>query len=288
MANNLRRPYAVAAILVALAATGCGSDASDRPGILPTPTGSVTLAPTRTPSLPTPTRSPGATTEPTPTETATSEPTPSDPATDEPVVTPTRSKPPAPSTTVTATATATATATQTVTPTSVPPTSTPTPSESPTVVPGDGNDADTDSDSPPSWLWWLLGAVALALATGIPLLVRSRRRGAWRDELASAEAEAAWFARELVPELRGAAVSPDRLTGAWSVAGAGRVEAAEDRLTSLTDSAPDDATRARALALRDAVRDGRRRVELLTRSGTSTNADSELDAVAAGIEAALV
>jgi hypothetical protein len=120
------------------------------------------------------------------------------------------------------------------------------------------------------------------------LLVRSRRRGSWHDELAAAEAEATWFARELVPELRGAAASTDRLTGAWSVAGAGRIAAAEDALTALTASAPDDAARSRALALRDAVRDGRRRVEVLTRDGVGANAGAELDAVAAGIEAALV
>jgi hypothetical protein len=47
----------------------------------------------------------------------------------------------------------------------------------------------------------VLAAIALAVAVAAPLLVRARRRRAWRADLASAAEEVAWFARVLVPEL---------------------------------------------------------------------------------------
>jgi len=80
-------------------------------------------------------------------------------------------------------------------------------------------------------LWWVLAAIVIALAVGIPLLVRARRRSAWRDEFASAEGEVAWFARTLIPDLRRLS-SPAEVVGGWNVAQS-RVVAAEDRLTAL-------------------------------------------------------
>lgn len=59
-----------------------------------------------------------------------------------------------------------------------------------------------ESSGAPSWLWWLLAAVVLAVVVAVPLIIRARRRGAWRADLASAEDEMAWFARVLVAELR--------------------------------------------------------------------------------------
>jgi hypothetical protein len=118
-------------------------------------------------------------------------------------------------------------------------------------------------------------------------VVRARRRAAWDARLTPATAEVAWFARELVPQLRAAAGSPERLAGAWAVGGAERVRALEDELTALAETAPDDADRAQALALRDAVRDGSGRIGVLTAGAVRADAVTELDAVAARLEAAL-
>ena len=73
----------------------------------------------------------------------------------------------------------------------------PSPTTSPAVQP-----TSAESSGAPSWLWWVLAAIALAVLVAVPLLVRARRRGAWRADLASAEEEVAWFARVLIPELR--------------------------------------------------------------------------------------
>jgi hypothetical protein len=134
-------------------------------------------------------------------------------------------------------------------------------------------------------LWWLFAAVAVALAVGIPLLARARRRQAWRSDLGAAESEVAWFARMLIPDLRRAG-SADRIAGGWGVA-ASRVSALEDRLIALEMSAPDDAGRARALDLRDAVRSSRVHLEELVRSGASDTLMRDLDAIAARLESAL-
>ncbi|HET6989577.1 MAG TPA: hypothetical protein VFI00_23320 [Kribbella sp.] len=142
-----------------------------------------------------------------------------------------------------------------------------------------------ESDGPPSWLWWVLAAIVLALAVGIPLLVRSRRRQAWRTDLASAEGEVAWFARELIPELR-RLNSPAEVAGGWNIA-AGRVVAVEDRLTGLEPNAPDDAAQTRARSLRDAVRAARARIEGLLQSGRPETMRQDLDAVAAQLEQVL-
>jgi hypothetical protein len=134
-------------------------------------------------------------------------------------------------------------------------------------------------------LWWLLAALAVGLAIGIPLLLRARRREAWRNDLVAAEGEVAWFARLLIPELRRAG-SADQVAGGWGVASS-RVGALEDRLVALEASAPDDADRARALALRDAVRASRVHLDELVRSGATDTLLRDLDAIAARLEAAL-
>jgi len=134
-------------------------------------------------------------------------------------------------------------------------------------------------------LWWLFAAVAVALAVGIPLLARARRRQAWRSDLGAAESEVAWFARMLIPDLRRAG-SAGQIAGGWGVA-ASRVGALEDRLIALEMSAPDDAGRARALALRDAVRASRVHLEELVRTGATDTLMRDLDAIAARLESAL-
>ena len=74
----------------------------------------------------------------------------------------------------------------------------------------------------PSWVWWLLLALLIAaLAIGIPLLLRSRRRAAWLAQLSAAEAEAIWFARELIPELKARRQPGARRRGVGRVLGPG-------------------------------------------------------------------
>ncbi|HEY9336723.1 MAG TPA: hypothetical protein VIQ79_19955, partial [Kribbella sp.] len=159
---------------------------------------------------------------------------------------------------------------------------TPAPTASPSVQP-----SSSESSGPPSWLWWVLAAVVvLALVIGVLLLVRSRRRAKfWRDDLASAEGEVAWFARSLIPELRRLG-SPAEVAGGWNIA-ASRITAVEDKLTALEPSAPDDAAQNRARSLRDAVRTARGRIDGLLTSPGPVLVSQGLDAVAADLEQAL-
>ena len=76
------------------------------------------------------------------------------------------------------------------------------------------------------------------------------------------------------------------MAGGWAVA-SNRVTAAEDRLTALEPSAPDDAGMARARALRDAARLARTRMEQLTTSGATGNSMLDLDDIMADLDAAL-
>jgi hypothetical protein len=135
-------------------------------------------------------------------------------------------------------------------------------------------------------LAWLLAALAVAAAVGIPVLVVVRRRGRWRADLAATEAEVAWLARDLLPELRDTGTR-DGAAGGWQVAGAGRVAAVEDRLTVLGSSAPGDADRERATVLRDAVRAARSRVEQVLSPGATEPVPPVLDTVVADLERAL-
>ncbi len=156
----------------------------------------------------------------------------------------------------------------------------PSPATSPAAEP-----TSAESSGAPSWLWWVLAAIALAVVVAVPLLVRARRRGAWRADLASAEDEVAWFARVLIPELR-RMPSLAEAAGGWNVA-AGRVVAAEDRLTALETSAPDDAARTRTRALRDVLRTARVHMQQLLESGSPDTVSRGLNAVAVELEAAL-
>ena len=123
-----------------------------------------------------------------------------------------------------------------------------------------------DSDGVPAGVWWLLAALVAGLAIGVPLVLRSRRRRAWQSAFATSQAEATWLTRELLPELRRAG-SREQVAGGWAVSSA-RVGALEDDLTALEATAPDDPDRARARALRDAVRAARVRVEALVVPGS--------------------
>ncbi len=136
----------------------------------------------------------------------------------------------------------------------------------------------------PTWVWWLLAALVVGAAVATPLLVRANRRRAWRADLAAAEQEVGWFARVLLPELQQAG-SAAEVRGGWAV-GEARVAAVEDRLTALAAAAPDDAGRARAVELRDAVRLSRERIGTISRSAAA-EVSRELAAVSADLAATL-
>jgi hypothetical protein len=276
-----------ALLLVAVALTACGEDGE---GLLPTPTRTPTISPTRSITA-TPTRTPRPTETPTESasEPATPSESPSEPPSEpaEPTEAPTEpTDSPQPTTPEpTETVTVTETPTEEPSPTEpVTPTETPTPSETP-----DAEDAETgDGDDPaPAWVWWLLGAVLLAAALGIPLWLWVKRRRQWRDDLAAQEAELAWLARTHLPDLRQKSATPERASTAWDVAGDGRAGAAEDHLTQLEASAPDDATAARSRALRDGVRAARLRLSGLEAATTPETVTAILDAAIADLEAAL-
>ncbi|MFG1625292.1 hypothetical protein [Kribbella sp. NPDC049227] len=244
--------------------------------------GTPTVAPSRSPgdrpevtaAVPSPTRSPSRaeTTAPSPEDT---QPNPTQTVTRTETRAPTRTNSqPNPTQTQTRTETTTQTQTQSQ------PASPTSPSTSPAIAP-----TSSETSGTPTWLWWVLIAFLVALAVAIALLVRSRHRQAWRDDLASAEDEVAWFARSLIPELRQTG-SVEAVAGGWAVA-ASRVTAAEDRLTVLEASAPDESAQARAATLRDAVRSARVRMEALRESSTAETMPQDLDAIAVDLEAAL-
>ena len=145
--------------------------------------------------------------------------------------------------------------------------------------------AASDTTGVPSWVWWLLGAIVVAAAIAIPLVLRAHRRRTWRTDFQAAEAEAAWFARAFIPELRRAG-SPEQLSGAWAV-GSSRVSALEDRLTALEATGPDEESRARARRLRDPVRHVHGRLNALITTGDVATLWRDLDPAIGEIEAAL-
>jgi hypothetical protein len=247
---------AAALLLVLLVVGACGGEeggGEGGEGALPT------ISPTRTPTatLPSPTRSPDESDRPTlpsPTRSPDRTGSPEEPASEE---TSTEAEPEPEPTTETAS---------------------PDSSKS-------GTEAPAEDEGVASWVWWLLAVLVVGAAVGIPLVVRARRRGAWRQELASAESELAWFAHVLLPELRQGG-SLDQLAGGWAV-GRARVEAAEDRLTALGSTAPDEPGRERARSLRDAVRLARGRVQQLTGPGPHDTWALDLDAIIADLDVVL-
>ena len=131
-------------------------------------------------------------------------------------------------------------------------------------------------------MWWVLAALVLGSAVAVPLVLRARRRSAWGRALAEGEGEVAWLARELLPELRRGG-SLEQVAGGWAV-GRTRVTAAEDRLTVLESTAPDDVGRERARALREASRRAQAGMERLTGSGPHDTWALDLDAVIDDLE----
>jgi hypothetical protein len=135
-------------------------------------------------------------------------------------------------------------------------------------------------------LWLLIGAVVLAIAVLVAVLMRRRgRRRAWAERLSAAAGEATWFSRQLIPQL-GQAASVQQMLGGWQIS-AGRVMALEDRLTTLEAEASDETSRGQAQALRDAVRRARMHLDTLTSAWDVPAAISHLRAAAAELEATL-
>ena len=242
-------PTRVAAVTLAAALLlgSCAEGDEDRPAV--DPTRSPSLLPSRTATLPSPTGLP----------------TKSDSAETSEPASATPSETPSPTASATPTATAEA---------------------SPTTPPEDADDGTAeDSEGVPAGVWWLLAALVAGLAIGVPLVVRSRRRRAWQSDFATSQAEATWMTRELLPGLRRAG-SREQVAGGWAVSSA-RVGALEDDLTALEATAPTDSQRARARALRDAVRAGRVRVEALVVPGSDDSTSAVLDGVTNDLELAL-
>jgi len=241
--------------LAVLLVAGCGDGGISLPtpsGSLSIPSISVSIPSVSIPSLPSETTEPSVIVPESPTPEPSTEP-PDETATPTPTSTPTRTRTPAPTKSVVVTETVTPTVEDTPQPSE---TSTATPS--PTVSAA-GEPVDDDDGGVPAWLWWVLAALLAALAAW--LAVSARRRNAWDAELAPVEAEIDWFGRELLPQLQQTR-TPDALAGGWHVSAA-RVEAAEDRLTGLESSAPDETRAARARTLRDAVRTSRSDIDAL-------------------------
>jgi len=140
-------------------------------------------------------------------------------------------------------------------------------------------------ETTPAALWVLLALLAVAVAAGAWLVMRSRKRHAWLERLHAAEAEVAWFAGELVPQLRSSG-SVDRVVGGWQVVEP-RVAAAEDRLTALESSARAEEDTARARQLRDAVRSAKRRLDTLSGPGVHDEWALDLDDAQAQLLAVL-
>ena len=285
-----RRAGRTAALVLVLLVVGAcgggeggGGEGGDgaRPTISPTRTPTATLpspelpSPTRSldesdrPELPSPTRSPDRTDSPEPPDPTRSPDRTDSPEEPAPEETSTEAQPkPEPEPEPEAE------------PEAEPTTESPSADSSPTAA-----DAAAEDEGAPSWVWWLAALLLAAGAVAAPLWVRARRRGAWRQELAVAESEVVWFARVLLPELRQVG-SAEQLAGGWAV-GQTRVAAAEDQLTALESTAPDDPGRERARTLRDAVRLARGRLQQLTGPGPHDNWALDLDAIIADLEVVL-
>ncbi len=142
-----------------------------------------------------------------------------------------------------------------------------------------------EDEARPAWVWWVFAGLLLAAALAAILVPRAKRRSRWDADLAAQEAEVTWFVRELVPGLQ-LARSPDAVAGGWQVA-ATRVVHAEDQLTGLESTAPDDARRSRARSLRDTVRAARQGIESLIVRRDPIALPRELAAIRNQLQAAL-
>ena len=294
---KLELPTRLAALTLggALLLTACSGDGGVS---LPTlsPTRTATASPTAAlptltePTVTGPTVTPPTRTVPTRTESETAEPTSPPPTTTTPpAVTPTgpteTSSPAEPTATPTE---PTPKPTETTSPESPAPTTSETTAVTQPSVPSTTVAAEStaaESQGVPAWVWWLLAAIVIALAIAVPVLIRRRRMDQWLADFAKARAEVAWLAHELIPRLRQTG-SSQLVAGGLEVSSA-RIAAAEDQLTALIASAPDDVTLDRSRILRDALRDARTRLGEVASSGSDETLATALDEIAGELEAAL-
>jgi hypothetical protein len=169
----------------------------------------------------------------------------------------------------------------------VPASPTASPTEPPTVSPSPVADVESaeEGDAGSATAWVVLLLVVLASALAAWFLIRSRTRRGWLRRLDVAQAEVAWFAHELVPQLRRSG-SVDEVAGGWRIAQP-RVSSMEDDLTVLASSAPTEADAARASQLRDAVRSASEKLDALSGAGRHDEWALDLDDVPALLVAAL-
>lgn len=237
--------------------------------------GSESPRPSRS-SAPSPGTATPAPTTPAPTTPAPTTPAPTRPAPTTPSTRQTEPKPQQPTvrtSTVIAVPVPTATA------------SAPSLSSSPSPTPAPAEAAGTASEETVSTVVWVALALVVAATVGTWLLVRARRRRGWLTRLEGAKTEVAWFAGELIPQLR-ASGSVDRVAGGWQVA-VPRIASAEDQLTVLESSARSREDAAQARQLRDAVRSAREKMETLSGPGTHDEWVLDLDDAAALLVAVL-
>lgn len=255
----------------------CGADdgqgTADRPSVTASPSPTRTLpSRTRSPDVPDQTES-----EPRPSRSMTSSPDTTGPAT--PTASPTREPEPEPESQQPTARTSTVIAVP------VPATTSSAPSFSSSPSPAGEAGATAEEDGVSSAVWVAVAFLAVAATIGTWLLVRARRRQNWHTSLRDAQAEVAWFARDLVPQLRTSG-SVDQVVGGWHVA-VPRVASAEDQLTALSSSAPSQEDAVRALQLRDAIRSAREKLETLSGPGRHDEWGLDLDEVEAALEAVL-
>ena len=262
---------------VALIVSSCGGSGSVQPSRSP----SLSRETARTLAPPSATSTAAAAPTETSASTATSRPTVTRTPTANPVSTETATATTTATVTLPPTVTAAPTVTLAPTPEPATPTPTPTAAQTEAVTP-----TSSSTNSTPAWLWWLIGAIVLAVIIVSAFLIRrNNRKQAWADRLSSSEADVAWFARELIPQLS-QAPSVQQIAGGWRIS-SGRIVAAEDRLTSLESTATDEIDRGQARILRDAVRSARARLDALAVVGDMGTAMSQLQAAAGELEAAL-
>ena len=135
------------------------------------------------------------------------------------------------------------------------------------------------------WIWVLLVVSLLVAGAVVVLVPRARRRREWASGLAAAEAEVGWVAHELLPGLQVAA-TPDVLEAGWHHFRP-RLDAAEQSLSTLADTARDEPGRARAAELGEALRTTRGAVVELVEARLPGPRTAELSLLAAQLEAVL-
>ncbi|TQM64888.1 hypothetical protein [Humibacillus xanthopallidus] len=255
-----RRPVILLSLLLALLGlAACGGSGSIT---LPTSLPSINV-PTTVPSLTLPTlpEASSSSEAETPEATRTQSEKPTQTATPEETPTVTQTQ------TVTQTATETRTATVAPTPTeTVTETVTQSPTETPAETPAETPSETTSSTAPAeaapettptstestTWWPWLL-LLVLAVAGLVWLLLRRREAkrvlDEWDAKLADSRREATWVEESLVTQVL-AMPTATEASQVWTAAGP-RLLAIDESLLALEGSAPDEARRASAAALRD-------------------------------------